>query len=315
MPSQAVVEIDDELQPFSLYIDLAPNTKADLEVVAEASLAFVRALRAAARELAPDQVLRIELVSGTEGSLSLNSIIKFVHGNLRVDKATARALAIAAAGWFLAQGGQWVFGKSADFMMEMVTGPKEAPVPITNGLSKDEIEKIATELTKLQRSPEVQRNVGQIYRSLDRDVSIRGVGLRLDDLRIPPLVIVPRSEFNSRVTDAREIQAVESHRNRVVTETVKLVTAVLDPKSRRKWVIETSEGTRSALMKDGMFIKLLDEGKITTRLSANMKLEVELLFSEKKTGDQWKIADTTIVRVKRIILPTSNEVLASPPRR
>jgi len=67
--------------PFSLHIDLNENSAADLEVVAKASLSLAAALREAAFVLDPSLDFRIELVSGTESSLSLNSIFKLLGEN------------------------------------------------------------------------------------------------------------------------------------------------------------------------------------------------------------------------------------------
>ena len=62
--------------PISLYLDLVPGEKADLEVAARASLAFAEAIKAAAYFLEPGLQVKIELESGSEGNLSLNSILK-----------------------------------------------------------------------------------------------------------------------------------------------------------------------------------------------------------------------------------------------
>ena len=302
-------EID--AQPISFYIDLYPNTKADLEVIAEASLAFVRALRAAAYEVSPEHELKVEFVSGTEGSLSINSILRFISSKTGFTPLQLATLAVTTTTFTAAGFANWGLGKGADAILEMITGPKAQEISTMNGLSPETIQEIAVAVGKVLRAPEVQKQVSQIYKTLDKDVSVRGIGIRLDDLRIPPEHIVLRSEFKERVLDARELQAVESHRNREVLETVKLVTAVLDPKSRRKWVIETSEGVRSATMSDKAFVSRLESGKITTRLSAQMQLEADLVFTETKTRGNWKTTGVSITRVRRIILPNSAESLLS----
>ena len=62
----------------NLYLELEPGQLADLEVVARASISFVEAVREVAYIVDPSVTIRLELESGTEGSLSLNSVIKYI---------------------------------------------------------------------------------------------------------------------------------------------------------------------------------------------------------------------------------------------
>jgi hypothetical protein len=81
--------------PLSLYLDLKPGLKADLEVTARAALAFASAIREVAYVIDPALELRIELESGTDGSLCLNAILRAVRPK---DLFTKRNLiAIASA--------------------------------------------------------------------------------------------------------------------------------------------------------------------------------------------------------------------------
>jgi hypothetical protein len=58
----------------SLYFKLKEGHKADLEVVAAAALEWVAAARAAAREIAPEAQIRIELIDASDGSLKINTV-------------------------------------------------------------------------------------------------------------------------------------------------------------------------------------------------------------------------------------------------
>lgn len=60
----------------SLHSGLREKENADLEVVAEATLYWVEALKAAAREITPDAEIKIELVDAVEGSLKLNVVLE-----------------------------------------------------------------------------------------------------------------------------------------------------------------------------------------------------------------------------------------------
>lgn len=85
--------------PISLYLDLEPGQVADLEVVARASLAFAAAVKDLAYVIDPSLELRIELASGTEGSLSLNSLLKSIRGK-EGEAITLAAIALVILNWF-----------------------------------------------------------------------------------------------------------------------------------------------------------------------------------------------------------------------
>ncbi len=71
--------------PISVYLDLEAGRVADMEVVARAALAFSAAVKDLAYVIDPGLDLRIELQSGTEGSLNLNTILR----NLKDHKGEA----------------------------------------------------------------------------------------------------------------------------------------------------------------------------------------------------------------------------------
>ena len=52
--------------PISLYLELVPDQKADLEVVARAALAFDAAIKELAYIIDPGMEIKVELESGTE---------------------------------------------------------------------------------------------------------------------------------------------------------------------------------------------------------------------------------------------------------
>jgi hypothetical protein len=81
-------------EPLSLYLDLEQDTKADLEVVANASLALASMLKEIAHIIDPSIDISIELDSGTSGSLSLNTLINIVKERVLPGKLSLKASAI-----------------------------------------------------------------------------------------------------------------------------------------------------------------------------------------------------------------------------
>lgn len=305
----------DDPQPISLYFDLKKGARADLEVVAQTSIAFVQALKEAALEISPDFDIRVEVLDGTEGSLSLNAIISSVKSKTTsVTKADLRALSLAAVAWLGVQSAEWTYTKLADAIYSEVSPQAAQPAQPSASLqlTEQQLTTLAEKLNALQQSPEIQRRVGQIFSNAERDPAIIGLGVNVTRNPGRPSHIVSRVDFSKRRLDAREVLAVESYRVRPSEEIVKLVTAVLDPSSRRKWVITSSVGQRAAYMDDKEFLSKLSDGSITTRLNSNISLLVNLKISEKLVNREWKLDSVRIEKVRRIVLPKSEEDLLPP---
>jgi hypothetical protein len=63
-------------ETISLYLDLKPGQKADFEVVGRTAAAFAEAVKEIAFIIEPGMEVKLEFDSGTEGSLSLNALLK-----------------------------------------------------------------------------------------------------------------------------------------------------------------------------------------------------------------------------------------------
>ncbi len=96
-------------EPFSLYFDLEENKKADLEVVASASLALVAAIKEVAYIIDPSIEISVELESGTAGSLSLNTLIKTIKEHVAPGNITALGIVFTVLSWFTTDFRQYEF--------------------------------------------------------------------------------------------------------------------------------------------------------------------------------------------------------------
>src|SRR5689334_10882990 len=104
--------------PLSLYIELEEGTKPDIEVVARAALAFGQGIREAAFVIDPSLEVRVQLVSGSESSLSLNSLIR--AKSVRDLFTWKRLLAVAFTSllWFRMETARWTFDKVLNYITE-----------------------------------------------------------------------------------------------------------------------------------------------------------------------------------------------------
>src|SRR5258706_16305025 len=106
--------------PITLYLDLEPGKVADLEVVARAALALSAAIQDLAYVVDPSLDIRIELASGTEGSLSLNTILRNLKDH-KGESLTLGALALIILTWLGGHALDYAFDKVAD----AITGNEE----------------------------------------------------------------------------------------------------------------------------------------------------------------------------------------------
>jgi hypothetical protein len=171
----------------SLYFQLKPGEKADLEVVASAALAWVEGLRASAKALDPDAEVSVELIDADESSLILNAILKWFENSVepkleRLAKGGDRLprtkrLAITLAAFLI------------------ITGPETFDFYFGKEKYTEEDRKDLHELLALAReNKDVQVARKRFYRAVERDPSITAVGVK-DAHDAEPIAVVPGRLF------------------------------------------------------------------------------------------------------------------------
>lgn len=275
--------------PISLYLDLEPGQKADLEVVSLASIAFAAAIKELAFVLDPSLEIRIELASGTEGSLSLNSLVRSVKG--AVSPETLRTIIVVTTLWFVKETGTWAYDKILDHVTEH-------PVVAEHTLTKAEIKNIADEVVKAMKGRVGQSQVQRVYKELERDPVVKGVGIP----RVPgtrPTDIVPRSEFHSRAGTGTITETVVQKRIQNVEETVTLISPVLVAKNRR-WKFHGPRGEFGAAVHDERFLSDLLSGAIKVQMIAGIQMVIDLQVVEEKENGVWVIKQQNVTKVKGV---------------
>ena len=139
----------------------------DWEIIGRPVIAFASAIRETGYVLDPSMIVRVELMSGTEGSISLNALIRSVKSRDFITKKRLIALATTAALWFTHETGRWTF----DEVLHFLTGTH-----FVEHLSQDDVNDIAKRVAGIVEKGPAQNRVGQVYRALDTDDAVRGVG-------------------------------------------------------------------------------------------------------------------------------------------
>jgi hypothetical protein len=283
-------------QQLSLYIDLKPGAKVDLAAAAKAALAFDAAVKEIAFFFEPAIQVRIELESGTEGSLSLNSLISATGLN----DVRLKAIAWAVMTFFVLDTASYTYQKILDNILD---DPE-----ISERMSEEEMEELAQRIARILGSKTAHREVGKVYQELQRDDAVRGVGVSPKHGR-KPNQIVPRSEFEKR---GRVVQESEATGQRVETSVAQLtlLSPVLVRDSPRKWKFKSGKIEFGAPVKDAAFLERVLSGREPVPMSEGIIMKVKLTVKEAKVDGVWQIKDRVVEEVMEISRPPAQDNLA-----
>ena len=291
--------------PLSLYFDLEPEQNADLVVVSRAAIAWASTISEIAYVVDPSIEIRIEFQSGTEGSLSINTMLRAV-GDRLPDQRTIKTAMVSAAMWFVLEIGSWTVGNVLDWM----NGP-DAP-PVIQELSQEEREAIATEVVHRLRNVGTEQ-AEHVFREVEKDQAIKGIGVTSVPGKRPD-IIIPRTSFDHHTN--QNIQETEA-RNRTRTNLVEvvLVSPVLAQDApTRRWKLHGAAGEFGAVIKDRDFLERVWSGQTGIPLVAGIKMDVELEIAEKFDGDVWRPMSYSVAKVVELRPPARIEQLPLTPR-
>lgn len=246
--------------------------------MAQAAIDWVAALRAIAHEIDPEANIRVEIVDAVEGSLSLNTVFDFLEGQLaRLDDGAGqhwrlRKLAIALAIFVVVSG-----VPTYDFYF----GDDKAE------LSDEDRQRIDELIQRAKDKPEVEEKKREFFKSLEKDPSIKGVGVTEKRGRIPA-VIVPSSQFAER-SGLWQIYSEEEPQKRTSHQVVKvqLIAPALINKPR-SWRFQAPGMPEfSAIMKDQSFLTALENDDLREHLRIGIPMTLRLQIDEKNEGGIW----------------------------
>jgi hypothetical protein len=160
--------------------------------------------------------------------------------------AKIHQLGLVAMAWFAQHSQDWIFEKVMDYLVG-----HEA----TRSLSEDDLTKIAERVAELIKRQTGKHYVKQVYRELDSDDAITGVGATTDP-GAKPAWIVPKPEFSERASESQEEQEETTTRTRINIEEVVLLSPVLAV-SERRWRFVGREGEFGAPIRDVAFLARL----------------------------------------------------------
>lgn len=292
MSDAPVLATEEVTAPFSLYIDLEPGTKADLEAISLASISLVAAAREIAFLFDPYLGLRVELVDGTEGSLWLNTRFKALGIRTQTQKLCAGLVACGLAGFFGATVGQ-------DLWHTYIYNPPSGPA-----FAQAEVETAIAKLEEHINRGAAQKQIHGVYRSLRKDRKIKGVGVAPHHKQ-KPRVIIPRSEFGAR-SSASKTQVPADKRSDKQRVLLTLVSPVLLEKDRT-WAFRFAGKEIRMHMQDEKYLAELAAGKLQIRLETDIRMDVLLETKEALVNGVWTVTERNVVHVYDTIPPRSKD--------
>ena len=289
--------------PLSIHLELERDTAADLVTVARASLALSDLIKRAALLADPQLDFRVELVSGTEGSLILNSRIRGLAEKAK-DKRALITLVVLAA---LAIGGDirsWSVSQILDWAKANIIETEAAP-------SSEEEEQLRSTITEAVTNQVAERISERFFSALESDHSIQAVGVSSSP-NIKPAYFVERSEFPER-SGQLESDLEETERTRFTETTLVLVAPILKP-SKKMWRFIGETGEFSAEVHDSDFLDAIYSGSLEIPMVAGIQMDVELSIKEVREGPVWSPRKFVIERVRSYRAPGHQQKLPFPPR-
>jgi hypothetical protein len=288
-------------ESISLYLELEPNRKADIEVVSRAALAFSAAVKEMAYILDPSIELRIELASGTEGSLSLNSVLRIIRNSAK-QPSTPVWLIFVVLSWFASDIRSYETSKLIDQLLQGTDAAKH--------LTEEEIALVVERVRKSMESDVARDKVQVIFQEIERDEAIVGVGATTEPGERPKYII-PRELFWERSGAPGFVHTSTQKRSREDRVSITLVSPVLLP-GRRKWRFSFHEGEFGAQIKDEVFLDHILRGVLQIPLASGLILDAVLETKEEFQDGVWIVKERSILKVHGVKRAPIQDSLFSP---
>ncbi|MGQ0559223.1 MAG: hypothetical protein ACT4OE_06515, partial [Sphingosinicella sp.] len=172
----------------SLYFDLKPGKKADLEIISAAAIAWVEALRATAQAIDPESDIKVELVDADESSLIFNTVVEWLERHVE-----PKLKRIERGGKRLPRTKKLAF---ALMLFVIVTGYPTYDFYFGDEPFTDEDRQMLKEIyDQVVNEPAVETAKKKFYRTLEREPAITGVGIKEKPEDRKPIILVPSDRF------------------------------------------------------------------------------------------------------------------------
>jgi hypothetical protein len=275
--------------PISLYFEVAEGQSPDLEVIANASIAWSRLVKEIGSVVDPSLELRVEFLSGTIGSRSINSIVRAVQ-KVAIENPWTVGPLLTIAGVFLIAPVNHV----ADHAWEEVYRWFGHADQVS--LDDASIDRVAARVGQMERNQRAVELRNEVFRQSQLDPIIEGLGTTPLAER-KPAIIVPRSEFSVRSgVDKTVIESVERRVDWKYDYPVVIIRSYSKGEERR-WRFEHGGREFSATMKDPNFLAAIKSGHTGVEIGEGVEMRIDLRIKMERIGGVWHEKESDVMRV------------------
>lgn len=277
--------------PVSLYFDLEENKTADLRTIANAALEWDKLIKEISLILDPASSIRVELISGEEGSLWLRALIK-ASTKIAKQHPHASAMIVAVATTFL----MTPLNHSAEEIWKEAYSVAGITWEKKDVISDKDAEKIASLVVDMSKNKVAVTTRSRIYSGIKEDPAIKGVGSS-NSIKEKPKHIIARSHFDemskTEITEEETITRRVTDRKNVHAILVRPV-LIAEPK---QWRFEKAGKPFSATMNDKDFLHAIQSGNTGIELGQNVEMILNMTVTEEKKHGVWQISSISIDKV------------------
>jgi hypothetical protein len=276
--------------PISLYFGVEEGKRADLEVIAKATIEWVEVIRELASVVAPGVEFEIEFVESEEGSVWLSNLLKAARDG---DRKALAAITYAVLIFFAAGPALHIQTDVGDVFWAKLGHEHEVE------LSEEDKIDIANKVVEaIERTP-VEEHRRKLIRQVERDNDIDSVGVGYMPNPAGPIASIGREHFptigakvpQSRVTIVRDTDTQQNVR-------VKIIRANLEEgEAKPRWRFSEGDTKWSADIEDEEFVYALNAEKTGLPLAVGQTLIVDVAIDRKMVEGAWQEENRRIVRV------------------
>lgn len=281
--------------PVSLYLKTKQGEHPDIKVAARSAIVFAEIIESIVASIEPDLQVKVEIVSGSEGSLGLNTLNKIVQRA----KATAvdvrqgvlagwkkheklRFLAVYAAIKILDNAAAWGQDQIMDWMAS-----DDAPAEVQT-LSVEDREALARDIAEELRRVDPDK-VQRLYGQIAKDERIEAIGVTARPK--PAVKLLRREQFTEQAVEPDDTDRVTTDRMEVT-----LVSPVLEYGERR-WKLRGHYGEFGASIKDKDFLRSAITGETNLHLRGGVILDVDVATNERLIDGVWEVQLRSVEKV------------------
>lgn len=268
--------------PVSLYLDVPPDELVDLEVAAKAAIEWSLGLKAAAAAVDREYEYRVSLVAAERGSSKWLAKVERSKPNQmaqQVKKGWEEVPLILRWSISLAV----VIPVTAVPTVKYWTGDDK--------FSDAQLQQIEQTVQKAAKDPTVTAHRQRIYREVQRDRKIRGVGAGVaDSPGWKPKQTVPANQF-PEAEGLFQPQEAPAEERTITPELDVILVAPNLHNAPRAWTFrqEGIPGTFNATMKDKEFLEALERSAVREQFRADIPMRIRLAIKQRLVDGEWKV--------------------------